>query len=336
MKSTLKVATAAVGIAALAGCSSLGADAGGGTSSDAEFPGSEPITFVVPFSAGGSTDLLIRGLLPHLEEELGTKVLVENKTGAGGQVGVTEIANAPTDGYVIGFTNLPSTLAYLNPDKQATYDRENFQPVALLSEFRGLVATGIDSEFSTIDDLVSAAKEAPGEVTVGIDGLGGDDHIVMTEFEQAAGIEFKAVPYDDGSEKMNALMGGQIDASFGAVSTFSAQLETGNVAPLAVLEPEPVPGFEEIPTVAESGYDVDWASYNVVSAPAGLDSDTIATLGDAFAAAGEAAMQDEDFQALIASGGYDFGVRDAKEAGDIWDELQAKWEELMPIVLDSE
>lgn len=319
---------------ALAGCSSLSASQETGSAS--EFPGSEPVTIIMPFSAGGSTDLMIRGFVPFLEEELGTSIIVENLVGAGGQVALTEIANSAPDGYTIGVTNLPSTLAYINEERQATYDQSSFEPLATINRFRGIIATSSTGQFATLEEMVEAAKAEPGSVTVGVDGLGGDDHIFVTAFEQAADVDFTVVPFDDGSEKMTALIGNQIDLSFGSVPTFMAQIDSGNAVALAALDSEPLDGLDEVPTTSSFGYDVQWESYNVLSVPAGTEPEVRETLESAIEAAAAAATEDADFTSQMASGGYEFGFQDSEWTVERWTELDARWRELVPIAVSSE
>jgi tripartite-type tricarboxylate transporter receptor subunit TctC len=324
------LAAAAAGALLLSNCSSL-SSSGNELSSGAEFPGSQPVTVLMPYTAGGSSDLLVRALEPFLAEALGTKVVVENQVGAGGQVALTALAGAAADGHTIGLTNLPSSLAYINPDKQATYDRESFQPLGSINRFRGIAAVSSDSEWATLEDLVTAAQATPGSVTVGVDGLTGDDHIAALEFQQATGTELKVVPFDSGSEKLTALIGGQIDLSLGTVPTFDAQLDTGEIKALAALDAERIPGLDDVPTASEQGYDLLWASYNVLSAPAGLPADVQQTWEDAIKEASEAAMADDAFVQQMEAGGYVFGRQDAAWADETWVDLENKWEELVPL-----
>jgi tripartite-type tricarboxylate transporter receptor subunit TctC len=325
----------AVGAVLLSSCSSLSAEsepgetsAVGGAASD--FPGSEPVTILMPYTAGGSSDLLVRALQPFLAEELGTDVIVENRVGAGGQIALTELAGAEPDGHTIGLTNLPSSLAYINPDKQATYDGDSFTPLAGINRFRGIVAVSARSEWKNLEDFVDDAKAAPGSLTVGVDGLTGDDHIAALGFEEETGIDLKVVPFDSGSEKLTALIGGQIDVSLGTVPTFKAQLDSGEVRALAALDEERIPDLDDVPTAKEEGYDLLWTSYNVLSAPAGVPDDVVAALEDAISNASEAAMKDDAFTAQMKAGGYVFGFQDSEWATETWSDLEAKWEEFVP------
>lgn len=312
----------------LAGCSSL--SGGGGEANAEDFPAGGPITLVMPFSAGGSTDIMLRAFVPFLEEELGASIIVENVVGASGQLALTQIANSTPDGYMIGVTNLPSTLAYVNEDRQATYDQSSFEPLATVNRFRGVIATSTSGEYSSLEEVVEAARSEPGSVTVGVDGLGGDDHIFVTAFEQAADVKFTVVPFDDGSEKMTALIGNQIDLSFGSVSTFRAQIDSGNAVALAALDSEPLASLPDVPTTSSFGYDVEWESYNVLSVPAGTDPGIRDTLESAIEAAATAALADESFSEQMSHGGYEFGFQDSAWTNERWTELDALWRELVP------
>jgi tripartite-type tricarboxylate transporter receptor subunit TctC len=332
MSRLTRMTALAAGVVLLSSCSSLSGEAepSGNGEAAAEFPGSEPVTILMPYTAGGSSDLLVRALQPFLAEELGTDVIVENRVGAGGQIALTELAGAEPDGHTIGLTNLPSSLAYINPDKQATYDGDSFIALAAINRFRGVMAVSAGSEYTDAASFISAAKAAPGQLTVGVDGLTGDDHIIALQFEEETGTDLKVVPFDSGSEKLTALIGGQIDVSFGSVPTFKAQLDTGEVRALAALDEQPIPGLEDVPTSQEEGFDVVWASYNVVSAPAGLPEEVATALEEAIANASEAAMKDDAFATQMEAGGYVFGFQDSEWANKTWSDLEAKWEEFVP------
>lgn len=317
-------------VLSLGACSSLSSSA---TAADpaAEYPGKDPVTVIMPYTAGGSSDLLVRAFVPFLSKELGTQVIVENKVGAGGQVALTHLAGSPKDGHTIGLTNLPSSLAYINPDKKATYNKDSFQPLAGINRFRGIVATSKDRPWKDLAELVAAAKAAPGSLTVGVDGLTGDDHIAALNFMKETETQLKVVPFDSGSEKLTALIGGQIDVSLGTVPTFKAQLDTGEVKMLAALDAQPIPGFESVPTASKQGYELIWESYNVLSAPAGLPDKVRQALEGAISRASEAAAKDAAFTKQMDTGGYVFGYQDAAWAQKTWADLDTKWQDLIPL-----
>ncbi|MGV9800475.1 tripartite tricarboxylate transporter substrate-binding protein [Mycobacterium sp. NPDC003449] len=321
------LALAVAGLTLSTGCSSLTQ-----TSSDtAEFPGTQPVTFLMPYTAGGSSDLLVRDLQPYLEKTLGTKIIVDNRVGAGGQVALTELANAEPDGHTIGLTNLPSTLAYIDPDKRAPYKRDSFEPIGTINRFQGIVAVAGNGKWPDLAALIADAKARPGSVTVGVDGLNGDDHIAALRFMQATGTSLKIVPFDSGSEKLIALVGGEIDMSLGTVPTFRSQLSTGEVKALAALEAHPIPGLDGVPTATSLGYDLQWDSYNVASAPAGLNPDVSKKLQDALAKASSDALADPAFVEKMKAGGFVFGFKDAAWTEKTWAELESQWNELVPL-----
>lgn len=321
------IAVTVAGLTMVTGCSSLSEN----TASTGEFPGGQPITFLMPYTAGGSSDLLVRALQPFLSEALGTDVVVDNRVGAGGQVALTELANAAPDGYTIGLTNLPSTLAYIDPDKRATYNRDSFEPLGAINRFQGIVAVAGNSRWNDLQTLIADAKAQPGATTVGVDGLNGDDHIAALRFMQATGTDLKIVPFDSGSEKLIALVGGEVDMALGTVPTFRSQLTTGEVRALAALDQKPIPGLDGVPTATSLGYELQWDSYNVVTAPAGLDAEVSQTLQDALEKASTDAMADPAFMEQMKQGGYVFGYQDAAWVDTTWADLEEQWNQLVPL-----
>ncbi|NUL46441.1 tripartite tricarboxylate transporter substrate binding protein [Cellulosimicrobium funkei] len=325
-----------VGIPAIAslllvtGCSSLEAGTPTSNGDGGDFPNNEPVTIVLPYAAGGSSDTLVRALEPYLAEELGTDVIIENVVGAGGQLGLTQVANAEPNGHTIGLTNLPSSLAYLNPDKQAPYDGADFEPLGTINRFQWLLVTSKGKDWENLDDFIAAAKENPGAIAVGTDGLTGDDHMALLEFQRLTDTELKVVPFDDGSEKMTALMGNQIDASFGTVPTFSAQLETGDLKPLAALEEQSIESLE-VETAADQGVDLQWDSFNVLSAPDGLPDNVAETLESAIESALAAAQEDPAFTEPMTNAGFVIEYSNAADTRENWDDLEATFKELMPL-----
>lgn len=335
-KTHLAPALGAAAVLVLTSCSSLQPGSASGNSDGSGLAAEGPITVIVPYSAGGSSDTIVRALEPYLAEELGAEVVVENVVGAGGQIGLTELANSSPDGTTIGLTNLPSSLAYLNPDKQAPYDGSDFDPLGTINRFQWLLATSADKEWELLEDFIAAAKANPGSIAVGTDGLTGDDHMALLEFQRLTDTELKVVPYDSGSDKMTALLGNQIDASFGTFPTFSAQLETGELKALAALESKPIEGLEGVETAADQGVDLQWDSYNVLSAPDGLPDDVSATLESAIDSAVESALEDPEFTEPTSNAGFVVEHSGATETQETWDELETTFEELMPLARGEE
>ncbi len=319
--------TVLAGSLGLAGCSSLSQSA----STGGEYPNGQPVTFLMPYTAGGSSDLLVRALQPYLSKRLGTEIVVDNKVGAGGQVALTELANANPDGYTIGLTNLPSTLAYLDPDKRATYQKDSFEPLGAINRFQGIVAVSGNSAWRDLKSFIADAKSKPGQLTVGVDGLTGDDHIAALRFMQATGTDLKVVPFDSGSEKLIALVGGEIDVSLGTVPTFKSQLATNDVRALAALDQNPIPDLDGVPTAKSLGYNLQWDSYNVITAPDGLAPEVDKKLTEALAQASADAAADPAFMDKMKAGGFVFGYKDVSWVDQTWTELDKQWTQLVPL-----
>ena len=168
----------------------------------AAFPeAGKPITFIVPFSAGGSTDIAARTLAPYLEKELGVPVNIVNKPGAGSQIGLTEMTQSKPDGYTIAYANLPGPITiYLNPDRKATFTKKDFAPIAMHLINPGAVAVKADGPYQSMKDLVDAAKANPGGIKAATTGLLSDDHLAILNVANAAGVKFAIVHFDGNLE----------------------------------------------------------------------------------------------------------------------------------------
>ncbi len=139
-------------------------------------------SLILPWSAGGSTDVQARLLLPVLEKELGAKVEIFAKPGAGSQIGLTELAQAKPDGYTFGFTNNPTTIGvYMNPDRKTVFNRTSFQPVANFIYDVELITVRADAPYKTVKDLVDAAKAKPKTIRATTNGLMSDDHLAIID-----------------------------------------------------------------------------------------------------------------------------------------------------------
>ena len=253
-------------------------------------------------------------------------MIVENRVGAGGQIALTELAGAEPDGHTIGLTNLPSLLAYVNLDKQATYDGDSFIPLAGINRFRGVKVVADGSKYADAESFISAAKAAPGQLTVGVDGLTGDDHIIALQFEEQTGTDLKVVPFDSGSEKLTALIGGQIDVSFGSVPTFKAQLDTGEIRALAALDEERIPGLRGCADLEGGGLrrGVGVAQRRL---RAGRTSRRWRRASRTRSPTRRRLRQGRRLRAAeMEAGGYVFGFQDSKWAADLW-AIETCWEE---------
>lgn len=287
------------------------------------------VTLIVPFAAGGSTDIQARIIAPALERELGVTVTVLNRAGAGSQVGITELVTAEPDGYTIGFTNLPSTLmTYLDPERQAVYDREDFQVVALQAVDPSVVAVRADGPFQTLDDLINEARANPEGIRSGTAGVGSSQHVQTVMFEQETGVDLAPVHFEGGGPAVTALIGGHIEVVMTQVGESLSQVKSGSVRLLGVMSDERSPYHPDVPTLKEQGIDLVANSSRGMSLPAGTPPEIV----EIWSEATKNAMEDPEFQQRMKDSGIEIVYMDTPEYEEYWNEYESVVEELIPLL----
>lgn len=248
-----------------------------------DFPSSgKAITYIVPFAAGGSTDLVARTLAPFLEKELGVPVAVVNKSGGNTQVGNTELAKAKPDGYTIGTVDIPSVnITYLQPDGKAAYTQKDFLPLSILNHFPPGWEVRADSPFKTVKDVVDAAKAKPNGINVGDSGFLNSPHLTSLSVEKVAGISLNEVHFDGGGPSQTAVLGGHIDIATNSVLNCASALKAGQVRIVGIMGNERDKFNPDIPTFKEQGFDVSYEVYYATVAPAGTPKDVADVLASA-------------------------------------------------------
>jgi tripartite-type tricarboxylate transporter receptor subunit TctC len=215
---------------------------------------SKPITLICPYSPGGNADLRSRQIGRFISTALGQPVLVDNKAGAGGNIGTDFIAKAKPDGYVVGMGNFaplsvnPSMFEKLsfNPAKDLT-------PICLLEKGPLILMVRPDAPYKSVKDIIAAAKAKPGRLTFASGGLGGSHHLSGELFKQIAGIDITHVPYKGGSLGTTDLMGGQVDMMFEQMYSAAPSLRAGKLRALAITSRTRSPLFPDVPTMVEAG-----------------------------------------------------------------------------------
>ncbi len=216
----------------------------------------KPISIIIPFPAGGSTDVGGRVVAALLEKELGQSVQVVNKGGAGGQLGWTDLALAKPDGYTIGMINLPHLPAIVvDPERKASFKQEDIVPLASQALDPTQIAVRGDSPYKTVKDLVDDAKKRPKQIPVGIVGILQDDEIGYLQTAAATGIELRPVRFDGAAPATTALLGGHIDVTFCTVGDNYVQAKAGKIKVLGVADKQRTTKFfPDVPTLKEAGY----------------------------------------------------------------------------------
>lgn len=220
---------------------------------------SRAVRLVVPFSAGGSTDLTARLLAEHLQSRLGKPVVVENRPGASGNIAAEAVARAAPDGHTLILAT--STTLVTNPAlfRRLPFDVvRDFAPVSLTAFVPNVLVCNPNLPFRDVPGLVTYAKANPGKLTYGSSGAGASQHLAGALLSQRAGLEMVHVPYKGGSSVVTDLVGGTMDLSFAPLVEVLGYIRSGRLRALAVTTLQRLPGLPEIPTVAEAlpGFEV--------------------------------------------------------------------------------
>lgn len=245
----------------------------------AGFP-ERPVTFVCPWPAGGTADMTMRALCAAAAKNLGQTVVVENRTGASGMLGLKSMAGAKPDGYTIGqipisvtrFSQLGSV--QIDPLKDLTY-------IARTSGQTFGIAVPATAPHKTLAEFVAAAKASPGKITYGSAGIGGATHVGMEEFALAAGVSFNHIPFKGGADALQAVLGGHVEALADS-SSWAPHVKAGKLRLLATWGEQRTNDFKDVPTLKEAGYNVVVDAPNGIGAPKGLEPAIAARLREAF------------------------------------------------------
>lgn len=245
----------------------------------------QPIRLVVPYAAGGSSDVIARTLAHEASRFLPQQVVVDNRPGANGMIGVTSVVRAPPDGYTVLFGGLGSTLTNVFLLKEAPDPRKTLVPITLLGEGGMALVVHPSLPVKSLTELIDYGKANPGKLKGGSAGHGSIPHIALEMFKAVTGLDITSVPYKGGGPALTALVGGEIDLLFDVLTVTAKQIETGAVRGLAVTTAERAPALPDLPTVGEAlqGYEV--GVWSALFAPIGTSPEIVATLNKAFRSA---------------------------------------------------
>ncbi|CAH0193001.1 hypothetical protein ROS9278_01732 [Roseomonas sp. CECT 9278] len=228
-----------------------------GARAQAAWPGDRPIQLIVPFPPGGGTDINIRAMVPFFEKHLpGARFVVVNRPGAGAEIGYTAAATAAPDGYTIGTVITPS-LQTNTIERTPRYALRDFAFLGTVVEDPGGFFVAPNSPWRNVADLVQAAKAAPGTIAVATAGIGSDDHLLMIEFENAAGVRLNHVPFAGQAPGVTALIGGHVQVASMNMGESVGMMREGRVRALAAAGPARFPMAPDVPTFAEAGFPID-------------------------------------------------------------------------------
>jgi tripartite-type tricarboxylate transporter receptor subunit TctC len=289
-----------------------------------------PITMIVAYSAGGGTDLVARAIAPYIEKQLGggAKIVILNRTGAGGEIGFAAIANAPADGYTIGFINTPPVMT-IPIERKAQFGPQSFDLLGNVVDDPSNFAVHAESDIRNLKDLAAYARANPGKATVGSTGIGSDDHLAMLMFERAAGVKMTHIPFKGSADVRTALASRQITVAAINVGEALQAIKGGaamrNIGQFSLARTNLAP---DLPTGREQGFDIELSSLRGLAAPKGLPPEVRARLARAV----EQAARDPEFQAqavkffaplrFLSPAQFEAAIRDGdQQFRKLWNEL---------------
>jgi tripartite-type tricarboxylate transporter receptor subunit TctC len=290
----------------------------------------KPINMVVSYSPGGGTDLIARAIAPFIEKHLGNnaKIVVQNRPGAGGEIGFATLANAAPDGYTIGFVNTPNVLT-IPIERKAQYSTDRFELLTNIVDDPGNFSVHADSPVKSLKDLAELAKSKPGQVTVGTTGIGSDDHLAMLLFERQAGVKMNHIPMKGAADVRAGIISKQIDVA--AMNIGEALQAAAGGAPMRQLGTMSLTRSSlspSLPTFAEQGFKFEMASLRGIAAPKGLPADVKQALVTAI----QKAAADPEFQAQAVKYYAPLRYLGPAEFEKVWkqteSEFKALWKEL--------
>ena len=270
-----------------------------------EYP-SQTVNFIVPYSAGGGTDLIVRALADAAKEDFPKSTSVENKTGGGGSIGMLYGANAKPDGYTVTavtveLTTLPHT------GTGGGLEPEMFKPILMFNSSCSAITVKADAPWNTLDEFLDYAKT--NDVQIGNSGIGAIWHLAAAGPAQKAGVDFTYVPFEGSTPAITSLLGGHIDAISVSYSEVIQQVQAGELKVLAVLADEGLPYASEIPTAKELGYDVSTGTWRGLPVPKDTPDEVVGKLYEIFSKA----VEKESFKNFMGETNNDIDILNGEE-----------------------
>lgn len=288
----------------------------------AEFP-EKPITAIVPFPPGGSTDAIARAIGPKITQKLGQPFVVENRPGATGAIGAGLLKRAPADGYTIMVASIG--VYAVNPilQKSLPYDpAKDFDLLTVAVRAPNVLVAHPNFPANNVAELVAYLKKNPDKVTFASSGAGSSDHLTAALFWQQTKTQGVHVPYKGGAPAMTDLLGGHADVSFQNINVVTNHIKAGKLKALAVTGDKRAAVLPQVPTLAEAGVrNVDVYSWQAVAAPKGLPKDVKAKLHDAVTGA----LNDPELKAKLTEQGVEVVANSSEEFTKFQAQELARW-----------
>lgn len=246
-----------------------------------DFP-ARPVTMVVPFAAGGTSDVIARVVSEQMGQALGQRIINENVPGAGGSTALARVARAPADGYMIAIGNVGTNAAAYTIYPEIKYTNDDFVPIGLAAKTVPVIAIRKDFPATDLKSFIAHVKANPGKVNLGHAGIGSSNYLICKTFMAAAGIDVTLVSYRGAAPALNDLMGGQVDGVCDAAASVTGAIQNGLVRGLVVSAPSRMRTLPDVPTSTEAGLP-EWQQqgWNALFAPKGTPQAAIDKLNAA-------------------------------------------------------
>jgi len=250
------------------------------TASSAQSYPSKPIHIIVPYPAGGTSDILARTIGQRLSESFGQPVIVENKPGANGNVGADLVAKAPADGYTLLLADIGALVISPSVYPTLPFDPvKDFAPVTMVAYSPHILVVHPSVQAASVKELVGLAKSKPGKLNFAISGVGGAPHLAGVDFAMRTGIDWTYIPYKGGAQAIADVAGGQADVTLNGMLATYPLVQGGKLKLLAVSSAKRMSAIPDVPTIAESGVpDFESGSWQGVVAPVGTPREVVARL----------------------------------------------------------
>jgi tripartite-type tricarboxylate transporter receptor subunit TctC len=286
------------------------------------YPG-KPIRIVVPYAAGGTSDILARQIGPKLTEAWGQPVIVENKPGANGNVGADFVAKSTPDGYTLLLTDLGGLVISASVYPKLPFNpARDFTPVVMVSYSPHVLAVNPAVQVKDVKELIAMAKAYPGKLNFAVSGIGGAPHLAGIEFAQRMGLDWIYIPYKGGADAITGVIGGQAHVLFNGMLATWPHVTGGRLKALAISSAQRVPAAPDTPTVAEQGLPgFETGSYQGVVGPKGIPREVTAKLNSELTKVLNAAEMKERF----AKQGTEVRTGTPDSLGAWMSTEQAKW-----------
>lgn len=260
----------------------------------------KPVRLIVPNEAGADADVLIRKLAERVAAILEKPIIIVNKPGGGSSIGMREVHDSKPDGYTIGMSH--ATILINKPMGNMPYDHDGFTVLGTYATFIPIVvgATKTARPFKTMQEAISAAKTKPGEISIATSGVGQSWWVATLEFQEGTGVKFNIIPQaGTGAYAIAQVAGGHTDLAVLAVAAAKSQIEAGAVRFLAIFGSKKFPGYENVPTMKELGYNVNWESTQILIGPPNMPKEAVDKLVKAF----DVAANEPEFKKFLVSRG---------------------------------